>query len=450
LSATVFTPFERAWQGTIGRMQRGFRRFTGWIGNMMRSALGPIVALLGVRALTNALRGAFTRALSAVRAYDDSLAMVRRSLETVGAVDVDGSTQRIADLGQHLRRTIGTAVTDTNEAFSQLLTRGFDDEQATRLTQLAANMAKATGRPIADVVRQISDAADGSVSGLRRLGVQIDATGDRAADGEQAMKMLWAQFGDVGNDLVNPSEQLAAAWDQVYLVLGEKIAPIIEPLIQHVADFVEGLASSEEGQRALEGVANAFGAVVEWVGMAMSRVTNFVGMVRSGGGVLVAFIKRTLNDLLAWVVETLVEKLPGGRRLMSALGFDPDTASAGFREFSEAAQRELDEGLNAFGASRDRWLKDERSSIGDWVSSIAEAGREAREDSLAELGRGQEEARQMSFQREQMRQQQEERAATGGGRRSMTGMGSPGGGDRLSLRIVSTRADRFRRTRFAS
>lgn len=448
LGPAVMRPFDRAWDATIGRMRRGFRAFTGGISNMMKSALGPVVAFLGVRAVANRLVGAFRRGMDAVRDYDDSLTVVRRSLQAMGVQDVDGATSAISKLAQHLRRTMGVAVTETNKAFSQLLTRGFDERQAERLTVLAANMAKQTGQPIEDIVRRIADAADGSVSGLRRLGVQIDATGDAATDGARAMDTLWAQFGGVGGELVNPSEQLAAAWEQVYLVLGQKLAPILEPLIQYVADFVEGLSNTEAGEAALERVVGAFKGVVEWVKMVIRRISNFVEVVRVAGDFIVGLWKSIFPRLLSIFMDFL-GRIPGLNTIMRRLGFDPDSISSYFGGVADAGAEQMSGAMDKFGDVTRQWLNDERGGIAAWVDDVADAGRKAREKSLKELARGQEEARDMSFLREQQRQQMEEARSQQGRGATFSGRGDLDTGRQVAVRIISTRPDRFRRARFA-
>jgi hypothetical protein len=456
ISGSLLRPFDAAVKRTAAGMATAFKTAGAAIKSALASAFFPLLALFGVAKVISEIKKALTGSLQAYRDYSDSVTTLQASLKTLGeAVNLSFATREVKALGEQLRLALGITGAEVNRAFGDFVTRGFDFSQARQLTILAGNYAKKTGKPLLDVTKQIADAANGNLRSLKELGVQIAITGDRVRDGEAAVLALKSAYGDIGSELANPSERLAAAWNLLGVTLGEKISPIIEPLVQGFSDFVVGLTKTEEGQQMLEKVAEAIRFVVEFLKQATTSVSNLVEMIRSGGSVIVGLLKSYINEAMKFWLDSL-RSLPGGDWLLERLGLDGKAMSAAFREQSQAALEEVKAASSDFVRAQGEFLRGESDTgIAGQFNSLMEAGRREREAAARALREEIEATAGQTFAGRPAQEMEAARAAKArevGTKRSAsraTGRASAEDGQRVSVRIVSTRPDRFRKARFA-
>ena len=387
LGPSVLTPFERGAKKAARTLKMVFAGAGRAIGAALKSAFAPLIAIFAVGAIFATIKKTLTGSLQAFRDYSDSVTTLTAALETLNGVSVEEIKQRVADLGNELRLALGITSAETNRAFSTFVTRGFDERQARQLTILAANYAKKSGKPIADVTKQIADAANGSVDAMKELGVEITTTGNRVNDGVSAVLALKAAYGDIGADLANPSERLAAAWNQLAITLGENISPILEPIIQGLSDFVTGLAQTEEGRKFVQDIADAFGSAVDFIGEAILRTTGFVEAVISGSKVVYHTLREVLLKLAADMNE-LIMKHPVLKFLAGKLGFDPGPMREAYREMAKESAKASAEAIGGWQQGRDA-MSGQRSGTGilGRMDSIRQQGAAAREAATASLQR---------------------------------------------------------------
>lgn len=453
LGTAVMTPFEKA----VKKATDGARRRLQGMANFGKSVLSKVFspvsgAIAGIASLAGAHR-LLSKSLSAYRDHSDSVVMLQAALRTLGDVDVEKTTERVDALGRSIRAAMGISRDQTNKAFGDLVTRGFDETQARQLTIIAANFAKKTGQPIEQVARLIGEAANGSANAIKRLGVEIVPTGDAVKDAQAAVLALRDSYGDIGADLANPSERLAAAWNDLYVALGEKISPILEPIIEGISDLVSGLTQTEEGNRQLERMAHWLSVSVNFIGELIKRTGSFLKATWEG-------TKALVNFLLAGLAK--IGEL--GARVIETLSFGRIDLS-GFRAtMKEMSSISFEQGKNAGVAAGDAFMKSVSldGPDGDFfgLKDIQEAGRKLREESRAQLaeetaamegfaGRRAQEADRRRREAELARQMQARQRATEANNRRLSGMADASTGDRISVRLVGRRADRWRRARFA-
>jgi hypothetical protein len=370
----------------------------------------------------------------------------------------------VKELGEQLRLAMGITGTEVNQAFATFVTRGFDMAQARQLTILAANYAKKSGKPIEDVTRQIADSANGSLRAMKELGVQVQVTGSLTRDGEAAVVALKAAYGNIGAELANPSERLAAAWNMLAVSLGEKISPILEPIIQGFSDLVVGLTRTEQGQQVLQAIADALRDIVERISSAIVFVSNLVQMIKSGGSVIVALLKGYINEAMQFFLDQL-RKLPGADWLLERMGLDGKKLSEALGENAKAAADQVRAATNEFARAQDSLLRgDSGAGFAGQFGALIDAGRRAREEAAASLqqeigataglgfaGRPAQEIEAAKAARAQAAQEQaaarQREAAVRAMNTRVAGMADARAGQQVSVRIMSTRPDRFRKAR---
>ena len=449
LGAGVLRPFDRAVDGAQ-------RKLAG-LGAAGKRALGAVFsplggALAGLASLA-ALQQGLTKSLEAYREYSDSVTILRAALGTLEGVDVSRTVAQVDELGNRIRAAMGIGRAETNNAFAMMTTRGFDEGQARQLTLLAANYAKKTGKPLADVSRLIADAANGAEGAIKQLGLQITPTENAVLDARQAVLALKESYGDIGSELANPSERLTAAWNDLYVALGEKIGPILEPLIEGVADLVSGFSQTEEGQRYLEGIAHWLGVGINFAGEFAKRASSLFVGAKEGAHAFFEFL------VAAWarqaeMVASLIETISFGKIDLS-----------GFRDtMAEMAKAGIENGLDRAGkggAALEKLMKPGESEGEDLLGlgKIQEAGRELRESSKRELAeetaatKGQGFAGRVAQEREAAKaaaaaakEEEARRKATEKNNQRVSGF-APKVGPGVSVKIMSTAPDRFRRAR---
>lgn len=377
--------FDRQVKNSTAGAKKEFGGLGGFISRTLLKAFAPLLGLLAIGAIFSKIKQAIGESLKAFRDYSDSVTQLRAALGTLGAdVNMDAAVGQVRELGNQLRMALGVTGAEVNRAFSDFITRGFDTRQARQLTILAANYAKKTGKPLADIAKKIADAANGSVDAIKDLGVQVSATGDKVRDSMAAVAALKGAFGEIGTDLANPSERLAAAWNALAVAFGERIAPILEPVIQGFADFVTGLTQTERGAVILDRIAQTLGTIVNWLFKAIETWVNWEELLFNFERVIWATMRKLAADLLKLVFDT-ISKLPGSDYIFEKLGFDPKTAGAGFAEAAAAAKKEMETAQERATKSLNGMFGGEGGNLTGGIREMMEAGKRAREEAARAL-----------------------------------------------------------------
>jgi hypothetical protein len=485
LSDKTLGPFDKAVRRTVFTMRKTFAPVGKYIGGVLRTAFSPLTALLGAGGTIFLVKKALTESLAAYREYSDSVTTLRAAIESLGeGIDTAPLLADAKQLGDQLRLAMGIQGGETNRALATLLTRGFDPAQARQLAILAANYAKTTGKELKDVTKQIADAANGSVDAIKELGVEITVTGDRVADAEAAVIALKGAYGDIGADLANPSERLAAAWNELYVALGERISPILEPIIQGFADLVTGLTQTEEGREYLDQVAESLGKGIEMATKFTKGIISFTEMVIFGAKATVAAVLEAVLEIQG-AINGLISSLPASGLIGEKLfGADFETISRNQKDMAKVLGEDMRANLAQFEEAQAAFMSGQGTSgsalraLDQIMQEGADTRNQSRRDLMAEMdatkGQGfaglpameqqrqQEEAeeeRQYQAQKARMqkmaadaqRQREQQVADRDGAQEQLNqqvrGRGNVSEGTRVSLTIQSTRPDRYRKAR---
>lgn len=278
-------------------------------------AISGALAGLGMFGIFNEVREVVSKSVRAFDEYEDALVKVRFAADAIpDAMKRGFNVGRVKALARDIRNALGIGETQSVGVFADFLTRGFNAEQAMRNLTLAANAAVATGKPIEATADIISNAFNGNLRGLKELGISISETGNKIRDIESAGAAVTAKFGKIGVELVDPVDQLNANMEHLYVVLGERIAPILNPIVERVADFIGGLGETEEGRRALEGVGNALLRIMEVLPRVVGGFRILLGWLRASFGA-VEFLYASLGGGLDW----LWKKFSGSADLINGL-----------------------------------------------------------------------------------------------------------------------------------
>lgn len=300
---------------------RGVDRATGRMGAMGKglgsafTGLGTIIGGLGIYAALDKTRDLLEKSMSAFDNYEDAIVKVRFAADTLPpalarAFDV-AKTQKLA---ADLRKALGINETNSLGVYADFLTRGFNPAQANRMLVLAANAAVASGQPIETTADTIAKAFNGTLRPLRSLGIEINETKDKLGDIERAGAAVTAKFGKLGVELVDPVDHLRANLDQLYVVLGGRISPILNPIIQRVADFAEGLGQTEEGRRTLDGIGQSLVGMIETLPKLIGGVNLLLNVARTGYGVWSTVIGAIIQG-----IDLLFGKITGTAGMIDGL-----------------------------------------------------------------------------------------------------------------------------------
>lgn len=363
--------------------------------------------------------------------------------------------KRVEGMTQALNSLVGMSRAEATSAFGDFLTRGFSPKQAELYTVLAAGFAKKTGRSIEQVQRAIADAGQGSVDGLKALGVGVSVTGNKVVDANAAIQSLLSTYGTLGDSYANPFDRLQGNMDNLLVVLGEKLMPIFGPLVEKVNLFIQGLLNSEEGAEALKTVADS--------------VKGFMESIMAAGGVVLKLWDLLKNlffgirDMILTTVFGLVEKVAGAIAWLAEKMGKTDLA-ASLRSFSkdmkDVSSSFADDAVkraDAFGEAWTKFTAGEDSSAEKFLDKMMEEGRrkdEADKAALTDIVKGSAQlgaregfAGSIARRAEAERAAQQREAALKGMNTRMSGRADAQAGQRVSVRIVSTRPDRFRKAR---
>lgn len=416
-------------------------------GSALSSAFSPLLGLAGGALTLGALTMGLRAARDAAREFGDSRATLDAALDTLTGIDTAAARKEVESLGRTLQLALGIPLAETNKTFGDFVTRGFDLEQARQLTVLSANYARKSGKPLADVARAVGDAANGSVEAMKILGVQVVTTGNRVNDAKAAVLALKAAYGDVGTDLVNPSDHLRANINALAIDLGQVILPILEPLVQGAADFAAGLAGSEEGRQVLEKIGTMLGSL-------MVRIVSFPEMLIASWDVITIYLERLVNDIMAMIfdkIDILIGGLPGGQKLLDAIGLDAAGLTTALDEQSAELTRQLDaaaqraiKAKQAFSSGLSQEAAAGGGGILGFFDRMIKAGAEKRQQATQQVQQYQAKTKDETFAGKPAVDREREKAAQALQKRA-TGFSGVPNVTRVGVTIVSAERTRFAR-----
>jgi hypothetical protein len=147
-------------------------------------------------AVAGAAVGAFAVASVKAALADES---AQRKLEETIRATTNASADQVAAVAKYIDTTaVAVGVTDDElrPAFSRLVRSTKDVEEAQKLTNLALDLAIATGKPLESISNALGRAYDGNTTSLGRLGLGLDANLIKSKDTDAIFKTLTETFGN--------------------------------------------------------------------------------------------------------------------------------------------------------------------------------------------------------------------------------------------------------------
>lgn len=170
--------------------------------------------------------------------------LARQIKQSTGATDdqVKSVEKYISGLG----RSAAISDDEARPAMQKLIVATKDVSEATKLMNLATDVAAATGKPLVDVTDALAKAYAGNMKGLNALSPEIKAMIKDGASLAEVQKVLEANFGGAGKAAADTAaggmKKLSIAFNETKEGIGEAFLPIIEkvvPAIQKIADFAQ-------------------------------------------------------------------------------------------------------------------------------------------------------------------------------------------------------------------
>jgi hypothetical protein len=248
----------------ISSVLKGFARFVSFatkglisiinvIGKIAKSATlitAPFVAIATV--IGYALKKIWDLGKAAYDAYTP-IRMATKSLETTLSgmfKKPSKELKKFVNDANDISLVSGADAQDVLAAQSQLLRGGFDPSQVKALLSAAINVMDDPANKVnnmQDAVTKIMDALNGSESAAKQLRLSFRATGDDAASMEARAREIAESMTSVyggAPKFKNVSKQFTNVWNEITLIIGEKLTPFFEKTITQAIDLVQGFIVS--------------------------------------------------------------------------------------------------------------------------------------------------------------------------------------------------------------
>lgn len=261
-------------------LEAGGTKATGVIGSIA-DKLGKLgLAGMGVgivKDAVGAIAGSFGGLIEAAEAAGDAKAR----LDIVLGSDLSAVVEDNASIANSLGMTKTAYLEAAGAASNYLVNLGVGKdaaaEMAVGLTDLAPKLAAFTGADPSAVTNALEKGIGGATRGLKELGIAIDTEAisklPKAAQAAAIYEQILAQSGgaqeawaDNQGDVANSMARITAAMDDAKAAIGEKLLPILAPLVETFAIYLPD---------AIGVVTGAFDRVSSVVGPVVERIAKF-------------------------------------------------------------------------------------------------------------------------------------------------------------------------------
>ena len=249
----------------------------------MAGTIGVVVA--AVAAIPAAFAAAGAAAISAANEEEDALDALEDALSASGQ-GASGLSEQYSALADAFQRTTAVGDEQLLPLMGKLVSIGqIQSDQMERATQVALDYAEGAGVGLEAAFTAVAKAAQGHTEALGKMGIEIEKTGDQAADFEAVLAALEGRFGGAAKvdtfsgALAQVGNRLGDIGEKFGEVLKSGLAPLL-PLAGKALDAFEAIAASEM-PRALEAAAEGGAALADILegplGAALSAAEVFVG-----------------------------------------------------------------------------------------------------------------------------------------------------------------------------
>lgn len=218
--------------------------------------------------------------------------LARQIKQSTGATDdqVKSVEKYISGLG----RSAAISDDEARPAMQKLIVATKDVSEATKLMNLATDVAAATGKPLVDVTDALAKAYAGNMKGLNALSPEIKAMIKDGASLAEVQKVLETNFGGAGKAAADTAaggmKKLSIAFNETKEGIGEAFLPVMEKVLPVVTKFSEWAQANPDLLAAVTVSIGALAVSTLALNAAMA-VNPFVAMAAGIIGIAVAMDK---------------------------------------------------------------------------------------------------------------------------------------------------------------
>lgn len=337
--------FSKQGEQSTSRLSRIFDVFAGvTLANVATQVFGLVTGPF------KALSAQFQAGVVEAQEYEKANIRLANSLAISGKFTDDAmkSLQEYQNVMEQ-QTGIDDAVIASNLAVLSSLTR-MDSEGLQKAQTSALNLSAALGIDLNTATNLVAKAANGNVGALSRYGIQIQATGDRAKDGANALRILEERFAGAAAGSMQSFggviTQVRNSIGNFFQALGQAIAnnPVIIAGIKSLtAAFNEFAAWASENPMILkQALADLFLFIIE----AVTRVIDVMDAVgRAYSFVTTLFETKSLSKAVEASLDTTVLETISNRFKMA--GAAAREAFVDMAESGQAVKPTIDSQLKA-------------------------------------------------------------------------------------------------------
>ncbi len=212
----------------------------------------------------------------AYREHEVALNRLQTALNDAPQI-IDKSTKAYEDQATALQDLTGFQDEEVLAADTVLTRFGLQADQLRELTPLILDYARATGVDVAQAAGNVGRALLGNTRGLKTLGIEFTATGDRAKDVATIMKLLEERVGGTaeafGKTSAGKIEIFKAKLDDLQESIGQALIPVLDLVVKSLG-FVVDIFNS------LPGPVKQTATVIAALGIAFVGLGLALGIVR--------------------------------------------------------------------------------------------------------------------------------------------------------------------------
>jgi len=311
---------QRTFQQTVAGTQRFEREMTGSfkrINTGLKSIVLGAGAYVGITGLATAFDTVVKAGIDAQVSQKALAAQLKASGESFKQ-----NQQAIEKSGLSLAR-YGFTVEDSQHALTILDRATGSVTRAMQVQGVAANIAAATGRPLAQVSLILGKAYDGQTASLKRLGIQIP----KHVSGMQAIYIAARKYAGQGLANTTIEKQFGVALHNTEVIIGTALLPTVNRYLGKLTDWLDKLNRSGRLQRdvntAVKDATSAFEGAKAVLG---PLITAFKDLTRAVGGTK-HMVELLLGAFLAFKTAKLITAIATVASSVTGVGTAAATAT---------------------------------------------------------------------------------------------------------------------------
>lgn len=373
---------------------------------------GVELAVEGIVTAFEFLTDQIKEAVGVAEKFEDAFNKLSFSLATAGKYTQEGA-ERFNEFSEALEKTttVNKALIQSSAAVLESLT-GLSEQGLERATQAGLDFAAATGKSLPEAMNLIARAAEGNTAALKRAGIEVESTGNKAKDLENTLHALESRFTGASSAAAQTfSGQVQGvknSFEDFQGALGEFITknPAALAALKGIGDFFSSLKDDLETNKTeiRSFIDNGINLLIDSVGTAAHVFNAFLDTINA---IEIGF-KRVSQTVIEGIevyykisaaisgVVSLVEKLQG----FNSANADMEKKTAENRaKYAEQTVQDIDteiEAQKAAGKQREETIDSYAKKLQDSVRDRIEDAKQEQEQTTEALKVGISERRQAS------------------------------------------------------